>query len=239
MLERRSSPRVRPVSAHHRAKFVALVPLIRKQLRFAFRFVPSVVRQEHIDDGLARAFVLFVHLVRRHRVRLAHPTALARYAAYHVRSDRLIGSRRNTRDLLYRAAQRQCGFRLIAADEWSKQGRMLCNDLLADSRQATPAELAAFRVDFAAWLDRLSKRQREIALCLAAGESTMAAACRFQVSSSRISQIRQELATDWHRFQGGQEVPHEAATRNGDLRHSLDPGDRSLPERRARAQAFA
>ncbi|HEV3300275.1 MAG TPA: hypothetical protein VG055_11565 [Planctomycetaceae bacterium] len=179
-----------------------MIPGIRKQLRFAFRYSPAAVRKERIDDALAQAFVLFAHLVLRKRVRLAHPTALARYAAHRVRSQRPIGSRSNSRDVMSPVTQRRFGFRVISADPGCWAGHLRPTELLGESRQATPAELAAIRVDFASWLGRLSGRQREIALCLAVGESTGAVAQRFGVSCGRISQIRLELATRWRQFHG-------------------------------------
>jgi hypothetical protein len=202
MIRPRSSHRVKPVPANDSVRFVAMIPGIRKQLRFAFRYSPAAVRKERIDDALAQAFVLFAHLVLRKRVRLAHPTALARYAAHRVRSRRPIGSRSNSRDVMSPVTQRRFGFRVISADPGCWAGHLRATELLGESRQATPAELATIRVDFASWLGRLSGRQREIALCLAVGESTGAVAQRFGVSCGRISQIRLELATCWRQFHG-------------------------------------
>ena len=202
MIRHRSSQRVKPVPAQDCVRFVAMIPGIQKQLRFAFRHSPAAVRQERIDDALAQAFILFSHLVRLQRVRLAHPTALARYAACRVRSRRPIGSRNSSRDVMSCAAQRRFGFRLISTDSDCGAGQLRSTELLGESRHATPAELATIRIDFAAWLDRLSDRQREIALCLAVGEPTGAVARRFCVSNGRISQMRFELATRWRQFQG-------------------------------------
>jgi hypothetical protein len=212
MTSRRVSLRLKSVSARDSARFAAMAPLIRKQVRFVFRFSPIALRQERVDDALAHAFVLFAHLVRRKRIGLAHPTALARYAIHRVRSGRPIGSRMNRRDVLSPRAQRQCGFRVISADTgcWSRHAQS--TQLLAESRQTTPAELAAIRIDFASWLDQLSDRQRRIALCLALGEPTGTVAQQFHVSCARISQIRLELATLWRQFQGElQQGPHTAS----------------------------
>jgi hypothetical protein len=79
-----------------------------------------------------------------------------------------------------------------------------------DDKRATPADTAASRIDFAAWLDRLSARRRKIAQVLATGESTSAAARRFRVSP-RISQIRRELHQVWQRYQGEELLPARQA----------------------------
>jgi hypothetical protein len=58
---------------------------------------------------------------------------------------------------------------------------------LNPSSTAGPAEVAAWRIDFAEWLRRLTARLRKIALALAAGETTTAAARLFDVSPARIA----------------------------------------------------
>src|SRR4051812_39743091 len=80
MTDSRMTTRLGRVHPRQRALFVAMLPLIRKHLSFGLRHVPRAERQEHIDDALAHAFVLFALLARRNRVGLAYPTALARYA---------------------------------------------------------------------------------------------------------------------------------------------------------------
>ena len=230
MIRPQCSLLVKPVPAQDRVTFVALIPGIQKQLRFAFRHSPAAIRQERIDDALAHAFVLFSYLVRLKRVRLAHPTALARYAACRVRSRRPIGSRDSSRDVMSCAAQRRFGFRVITANSDCGASHQRSTELLGESRQATPAELAAIRIDFAAWLDQLSERQREIALCLAIGESTGVVARKFAVSCARISQIRLELAARWHQFHGERRETVQvgfqvAAPLGGQLGISMLPGD--------------
>jgi hypothetical protein len=74
--------------------------------------------------------------------------------------------------------------------------------MLIGARQSTPVDLAAFRIDFSDWLGRLSRRGRQIALSLAAGERTSVVAKENGLSPARISQIRQELAVAWRTFQG-------------------------------------
>ena len=66
--------------------------------------------------------------------------------------------------------------------------------------------IAAWRIDFAEWLRRLTARLRKIALALAAGETTSAAAKMFGVTPARISQIRDLLRKSWDAFQGTPEI---------------------------------
>jgi hypothetical protein len=79
-------------------------------------------------------------------------------------------------------------------------------EIVVEDRRATPADVAACRIDFAEWLRRLTARLRKIALALAAGETTTAAARMFGVTPARISQIRDLLRRSWQAFQGTPEI---------------------------------
>src|SRR5579872_13927 len=98
-----------PITDRYVARFVAMLPVVRKQARYAFRFQPSAARAERVDDAVAHAFVLFAYLVRRNRIALIHPTALTRYAIFRVRSGRPIGTPRCRRDLLSRLRRNRVG----------------------------------------------------------------------------------------------------------------------------------
>ncbi len=75
-------------------------------------------------------------------------------------------------------------------------------EIVVENKRATPAEIAACRIDFASWLRRLPRRRRKIALALAGGESTTEAAKTFGVTTARISQLRHWLKESWEAFQG-------------------------------------
>ncbi len=69
--------------------------------------------------------------------------------------------------------------------------------MLVEDRTATPADLAASRIDFAAFMDGLSQRTRGIAEHLAMGDTTNRVAELFGVTAGRISQLRRELKMAW------------------------------------------
>jgi DNA-binding NarL/FixJ family response regulator len=77
------------------------------------------------------------------------------------------------------------------------------NQQLVEDRQAGPAEIAAARIDVAAWLGSLSKRHRRIAKALALGTSTSEVARQFGLCPARISQLRSWFRRHWEEFQGG------------------------------------
>jgi hypothetical protein len=68
-------------------------------------------------------------------------------------------------------------------------------EVLVADKTCTPAELAASRIDFPAWLNTLSKRDRKVAMKLAAGETTSRVARMFRLSEGRVSQLRRQFKT--------------------------------------------
>ena len=77
---------------------------------------------------------------------------------------------------------------------------MAWTEILVEDRHAGPAETAASRIDFSDWLGTLSGRYRKIATTLATGETTTAAARKFNVSLGRVSQLWRELQEAWEIF---------------------------------------
>ncbi len=75
-------------------------------------------------------------------------------------------------------------------------------EVLIEDRRAGPAETAASRIDFPAWLKTLSNRNRRIAWKLALGGAAGHVARRFGISDARISQLRRELERSWRAFHG-------------------------------------
>jgi hypothetical protein len=73
---------------------------------------------------------------------------------------------------------------------------------LACDRRLGPADEAAFRLDFAAWLAGLPEKKRRVAELLAEGDEPGLVARLVGVSPARVSQLRAELAGSWEAFQG-------------------------------------
>jgi DNA-binding NarL/FixJ family response regulator len=84
--------------------------------------------------------------------------------------------------------------------------------ILIEDKRATPADVAACRIDFAEWLRRLTARLRKIALALASGETTKGVAEQFGLSPARISQLREWLRKNWEGFQGEAEIGGQPQT---------------------------
>ena len=190
-------------SASRRAndKFLSMLPEVRKQANFAFRRLPVDAREELVQEVIAQAYALFVRLCQRRKSALVYATPLAQFAIRKVRAGRRIGSRANIRDITSPRPAVTKGFRIERLDRFNQQTRQW-RDVLVEDRTAGPPEIAAARIDCAAWLGSLSPRQRTIASVLATGETTGVAARKFRLSSARISQMRVWLRESWQQFHG-------------------------------------
>ena len=178
--------------------FERMLPAIERVALYAFRYVPRWRRPELVSDTIAVAFVAFVRLTQRGKAVPAFPTALAWFAVHRIHAKRQIGDRQNVRDVLSPVAQQQQRFVVELLSERNAQSDWE----LADEGRTTPADIAAWRIDFRCWIGRLQKFKRRVALRLARGDSTSDAARHFGVSPGRISQLRKELRADWDNFQG-------------------------------------
>jgi hypothetical protein len=183
------------------SQFMALLPAIERHAQRAFRNDPVAEREEGVQSTIVSAMVAYARLVERGRAHLAFPTPLANYGVRHHRSGRRVGGRQNCRDLMSPVHPRDGGdiLNLKPSGEWK--------EAVLEDRRITPAELAAIRIDFEAWLATLSHRDRCLANFLASGEDTSAAAQRFRLTPGRISQLRRKLRRAWEKFTGEEERP--------------------------------
>ena len=181
--------------------FLRMLPIIQQCASIAFRHLKAEAREEAIQDVTANALVAFVRLVELGKADVAFPTVLARYGVSQFRSGRRVGTRLNVRDISSEYCQRRKGVFVQRLDRYYvKDGEW--REIVVEDKRATPADIAATRIDFAAWLETLSKRQRKIAETLAMGETTSHTARIFRISAGRVSQIRRQLFDRWQAFQG-------------------------------------
>ncbi len=183
------------------AHFLTMLPAIRRQAEIAFRSARRDLRAELVSEAVANCVAAYALLVRHGKEDVAYPSALARYAVAHVRAGRRVGNRLNSRDVMSQYAQHRKGFVVERLDSFNEEENCW-QEIVVEDQRATPAEIAACRIDFAEWIRRLPRRQRKIALSLGRGETTGATARKFGVTAARISQIRQLLKDSWERFQG-------------------------------------
>lgn len=198
--KRLAKPKIPP---WHR-RFHEMLPAIQRHAKISFHNLPVPTRDEMVQETLANCCVALHRLAKRRCLDRAYPSALARFAVGQARCGRRVGGHFNTRDILSPECRHKWGFAVETLghpcdhdDSW--------HEALIDSRMPVD-DLVAFRIDFRSWLDRLRPRNRRLAVFLALGHTTNAAARRFRLAASRISQLRGELSLDWRRFQG-EDVP--------------------------------
>jgi hypothetical protein len=193
-----SSKHSRQPDWHNR--FLDMLPTIRRYARGAFRDLPPSKRDEAVDDVVVDTFVAFCRLVNQGRESLAYPTVLARYGVAHVRYGRTVGVKLNSQDVLSRYAQLRRAIEVERLDEFD-EATGDWREVAVEDRRTCPAEIATFRIDFAAWLRTLPTRHSRMAHRLATGETTSRVAKLFRMSAARVSQIRRELQAAWLAFQ--------------------------------------
>jgi len=191
---RRSAPR-------WHQPFLAMLPRICHYARFAFRRLDPEAKQEAVQCVVASALAAYVRLVQLNKASIAYAAPLAMYAIRQYRDGRRLGSRLNVREVSSEYAHKAKGIRLQRLDKYDREEKCW-QEILIPDRTCTPADLAASRIDFPAFLDTLTRRNRKLALRLATGESTNRVAKLFRISAGRVSQLRRELHAAWREFHG-------------------------------------
>lgn len=182
-------------------RFEQMLPQIQLMASYAFRDKDPELREELAAEVVARAYVAFVRLAEQGRADIGYARPLAMYAVRQVKSGRRIGTKLNIRDVSSQHAQMAKKISMRRLDTYDRD-EGTWREALVEDRRAGPAETAAIRIDFAAWLDSLSSKYRHMAAILAEGETTGAVARRFRVTPSRVSHIRKQLKQAWESFVG-------------------------------------
>jgi hypothetical protein len=196
-----SAPQASSTEQDRDAKFLEMLPRIRRQAAYYLRRVSRGDRADAVEEVVARSFVTYLRLIERGKADLAFAGPLARYAACQYRSGRRVGNPMNGHDVTSHYCQRRKRIVVEQLDyldgptgEWEQ--------LVVEDKHSTPAHVAATRIDFRVWLESLPARTRHVAETLAMGEATSHVARMFDCSASRISQLRRELHQGWRVFQG-------------------------------------
>lgn len=184
------------------AAFLAILPRIALHARFTFRHLNPSDREEAAAETVAHAWAAFVRLRARGKDPSQFPATLARFSALAVRNGRRVGGRMASRDVM--SGRRISRVAIGRYREGSPEdGIPTTTELLPPATRSRVPDAAALRVDFPAWLGRLTARRRLAALMLATGYGTGEVAAGLRVTAGRVAQLRNELAVNWHRFHAG------------------------------------
>ncbi len=199
------------------AQFEAALPAITSTARYAFRRRRQQDRVEAVAEAQACAWKAWRGLVERGKDPIeVGVSGIAGYAVRHVLNGRRIGNRgggRGGMDVYHFKAQAACGFKVVGLDRDGDREPGLGSDAwkewLACDNRVGPADEACFRIDFAAWLERLPERRRRVAELLAEGHETGVVARMIGVSPGAISQSRTWLAASWRQFQSDESTDRD------------------------------
>ena len=183
--------------------FQRILPTVRALARYAFQHLSAEARDEAVQETVCCACIAYAQLFRRGRADAVKPTSLARFAILRCRGGREMGQRRNSHDALSTYARRRQLIR-VGSLQFCESQAGGWSEVLVEDPTVTPADLAASRIDYPAFLATLDARRRQIAETLATGETTLHTAHLFGISPTRICQFRQEFRAAWDRFVGNE-----------------------------------
>ena len=184
-------------------QFETLFPKFEEAARYAFRKRAHGDREEAVADVCAAAWSAWHGLIQRGENPLeVGPYGILTNAIRYVRNGRRVGNKgcgRGRMDLWGQHARNSLGLRLVSLASAQREGELKA--WIASDRHSTPAEHAAFLIDFEDWLGRLPERRRRSAELLSQGYGTGEVARELGVTAGAISQARTELARNWDLFQ--------------------------------------
>ena len=182
------------------AEFESMLPAIQRNAQIAFRHLNPDAREEAVQETICKACQAYARLIEQGKAEVAFPSVLAKFAIRQTKEGRKVGGSLNCHDVLSDYCRHKQNLTIERLDQPSST-QQTWSTILVEDKHTGLAETAITRIDFAAWLYQLPARLQSIAQFLATGETTAAAAKRFDVSRGRISQLRRELAQNWHYFQ--------------------------------------
>lgn len=185
----------------HTDFLATVLPKVEAHARIVFRFVPCEDRKaDLIQEVVALSWLWYKRLRDQGKNPAEFPSALAGYAVRAVVSGRQLCGQESSKDVLSRLARRRRRFSVSPLPDRNTFGGGTWEDALEDNAQTPVPEAVAFKLDFPAWLDTLSARNRGVAEDMAVGHHTQELAELHAVSPARISQLRRQFHESWAHF---------------------------------------
>jgi hypothetical protein len=181
--------------------FLSILPRIELHAQVYFRHLKCPGKKEDaVAEVVAVTWKWYLRAMAKGKDVDAFVSALATYAARHVRGGRRLCGKERRNDVFSPLCQQRRGFAVGKLADISTESGNPLDEALSDNTRSPVPEQVAFRLDFPAWLARRSDRDRRLALDLMAGERTLDVAGRHGLSPGRVSQLRRDLLADWQRF---------------------------------------
>jgi hypothetical protein len=181
--------------------FLRILPRVQQHAQCCFRHLGAEAQEEAVAQATALAFAAFRRLQEQGKDPFAFPSKLATIAVKQVQAGRSLGSRQSRTDILSPATQRRWGFQVQSLAPRRAADRERWQEAVVDNTQTSPADAAAFRMDFRQWLGSLTPRNRQLVDLLMLSYTPTQAARHLQLSRGRISQLRKAFARHWYASQ--------------------------------------
>jgi len=179
--------------------FLRMAPAIETHAKLVFRGLSSEAKAEAVQNVLCLACAATARLAELGKLDLCYSSVMAQYAVAQTKEGRMVGHTLNCQDVSSEYCRQRKNVVLEQLDRHDTVEETW-NEILVEDRNAGPAQIAAVRIDFAAWLKTLKPRTRKIAQFLSKGNRTKETAKKFDMSECRVSQLRQELKAAWELF---------------------------------------
>ena len=209
-----------PIQAlcHHQldnlhTRFLVLLPRIERHGRIYFRHLRSHRKEEAFQEMRALAWMWFVRLAQRGKDAGEFLTTFNDFLVQAVSNGRRVLGQEKAKDAMCEATQKRRGFNVEALPSETRatheslysmvhgqQEHDAYEERLCDNTRTPVPDQAAFRIDWPAWMQTRSNRDRRIIDDLMAGERTFEVSQKFGLSPARISQLRRQLHDDWEVF---------------------------------------
>src|SRR5262249_25695385 len=158
---------------------------------------------------LALAWRWFLRLIELGKNPLQFPTAIADFAARAVKAARRLCGKHKGKDVMNPMARQRFDFMVERlpvstrrshedryANPHGQQAQDIFEERLRDNSITPPPDAAAFKIDFACWLQTRTDRDRGIIGDMLLDERTLDLAKKYGLSAGRISQKRREFMQD-------------------------------------------
>jgi len=186
------------ISLPARAYFVAeVLPAVQRRARRAFRLIRCPGRRDDaLQDACLLAWADFARLVERGIQDTVSPRSLAFWAVLRTRMGRkpYQGTRKGRRADLDALSWKSSSREGYSVEQLGDR-----EQALSDPRPAGPAAVA-FRLDFTAFLARLTERERQAVALLATGEGACRVALRLGLRAGWIGEHRAAWQRAWREF---------------------------------------
>lgn len=196
-------------------KYLSILPRIELHGSIYFRHLNPHRKADAIQEMRALAWKWLLAINQQGKDPTQFMIAFTTFLARSVNSGRRLAGMAKSKDVLNLIAQKCYGFKVerlpqaphiyydnLYASPKGQELQDAFEERLCDNTITPIPDQVQFRLDFPAFLQTLTPRERRMIAAMARNERTSDISKEFDVSSSRISQMRRELQIDWNRFIG-------------------------------------